>query len=491
MSFLASCMSYPSPYGPSEIESKPPRYRKPHMQRSEKTCSYKSVASDLPPAYTEKAAETEAASSGRTFKPSSLLRAWVLEQRKPYSAVTVQIDRLTGDQYEEDDLGGIIDLVEVIRIQGSGPTEAARAIRKKLKYGNAHRQIRALVILDGLMQNAGSRFQRAVADEPLLERLRILARDDMVDSEVRKRCNSLFRQWANAYKNTPGLEKIATLYKQLPTTTRPAPQQLKVLQETDMETHSESNPFASSAPAVSSSSRPVTLTAAPKLSSSSVFKSSSKDKKDNKKDKPKRFNLENEKPQILETIAGASVASTNLSNALQLVNRENERVSENKEVMSRFETCKILRRKILGYIQLVESEQWIGSLLTANDELVKALTAFEILDKSIDDDSDSAGDWDDDDDAKPSGTSTSTGQKGAAEALAGLNIGGGEAPPAKPPRPGTTAMPPPPHLSSTGKKPLRDSDSDSEEEDVDDDNPFGDENAVSTPRNERAGMSWK
>ena len=53
-------------------------------------------------------------------------------QKKPYSAITVQIDRLTSEQFEEDDLSGIIDLVEVIRIQSSGPTEAARAIRKKL-----------------------------------------------------------------------------------------------------------------------------------------------------------------------------------------------------------------------------------------------------------------------------------------------------------------------------------------------------------------------
>lgn len=52
--------------------------------------------------------------------------------RKPYSAVTVQIDRLTSEQYEEEDFGGLIDLVEVIRIQASGPTEAARALRKKL-----------------------------------------------------------------------------------------------------------------------------------------------------------------------------------------------------------------------------------------------------------------------------------------------------------------------------------------------------------------------
>jgi hypothetical protein len=53
-------------------------------------------------------------------------------QKKPYSAVTVQIERLTGEEYDENDLAGIVDLVEVIRIQDTGPTEAARALRKKL-----------------------------------------------------------------------------------------------------------------------------------------------------------------------------------------------------------------------------------------------------------------------------------------------------------------------------------------------------------------------
>lgn len=73
--------------------------------------------------------------------PVRLYRPYVAEnttdktlctQKKPYSAVTVQIDRLTSEQFEEDDFSGIIDLIEVIRIQSSGPTEAARAIRKKL-----------------------------------------------------------------------------------------------------------------------------------------------------------------------------------------------------------------------------------------------------------------------------------------------------------------------------------------------------------------------
>jgi LAS seventeen-binding protein 5 len=46
--------------------------------------------------------------------------------------VTVQIERLTSEEFAENDISGIPDLVDVIRIQDTGPTEAARAIRKKL-----------------------------------------------------------------------------------------------------------------------------------------------------------------------------------------------------------------------------------------------------------------------------------------------------------------------------------------------------------------------
>lgn len=136
-----------------------------------------------------------------------------MQQKKPYSAVTVAIENLTSENYEEEDVGGIPDLVEAIKLQATGPTEAARAIRKKLKYGNVHRQIRALVILDGLIQNAGARFQRTVADEMLLERLRVCGTSDLSDPLVRDKCKELFRQWAVEYKNVRGLEQIAGLYK--------------------------------------------------------------------------------------------------------------------------------------------------------------------------------------------------------------------------------------------------------------------------------------
>jgi hypothetical protein len=103
-------------------------------------------------------------------------------------------------------------LVEVIKIQNTGPAEAARAIRKKLKYGNVHRQLRALTLLDGLIQNAGSRFQRAFVDEPLLERLRVCATSNLSDKQVKDKCKALFGGWAREYAQTPGLQRIAALY---------------------------------------------------------------------------------------------------------------------------------------------------------------------------------------------------------------------------------------------------------------------------------------
>ena len=61
-----------------------------------------------------------------------VLANWIRKSSKPYTAVTVSINRLTSEQYEDDDLSGLVDLIEIIRIQETGPTEAARAIRKKL-----------------------------------------------------------------------------------------------------------------------------------------------------------------------------------------------------------------------------------------------------------------------------------------------------------------------------------------------------------------------
>ncbi|TQV97516.1 VHS domain-containing protein [Cordyceps javanica] len=334
-------------------------------------------------------------------------------KQKPYSAVTATIENLTAEDFAEDDLSGIVELVEAIKLQASGPTEAARAIRKKLKYGNVHRQVRALALLDGLIQNAGPRFQRTFADEPLLERLRVCGSSDLSDPAVRTKCRELFRQWGAQYANTPGLERIARLHKELPKRKVGVTQERsKVIRET------EANPFgdeeeeeatrraaaaaaaATTTPSAASSHKPARSTPLPPgggggffssltkdPSSSSSKKSSSSSGRKGGKRRP--FNLEAEKEQMKTVIAESSIASTNLLNALQSINRERERISANPTAVQHFEACKQLRRRVLRYIHHVEHEQWLGGLLHANDELVHALMTYEQLDQSIDADSDS------------------------------------------------------------------------------------------------------
>lgn len=101
-------------------------------------------------------------------------------------------------------------------------------------------------------------------------------------------------------------------------------------------------------------------------SGSTSFFGSSKDKNKSKdkKGKKKPFVLEAEKENMKSDIAEASISTTNLNNALQTINREKERISDNALAVQRFEECKKLRRKILRYVS-VRSLQTGPQTLTA------------------------------------------------------------------------------------------------------------------------------
>lgn len=115
-----------------------------------------------------------------------------------------------------------------------------------------------------------------------------------------------------------------------------------------------------------------------KLTEEEAHKRKQKEKerleKERAKNQPKRppFNFEKEKPQILVSIANASQAAINLTNAckvggigqsaavvqsftmivLQLVDRKKDRLQENLRVQDNLEKAKMARRPIIRYIQV-------------------------------------------------------------------------------------------------------------------------------------------
>lgn len=83
---------------------------------------------------------------------------------------------------------------------------------------------------------------------------------------------------------------------------------------------------------------------------SGLKKSKAKSKSKSKSKSGRKFDLEAEMKKMKSVIADASMASTALMNSLQTINREKERISDNRAATQHFEACKQLRRRILRYV---------------------------------------------------------------------------------------------------------------------------------------------
>lgn len=268
------------------------------------------------------------------------------------------------------------------------------------------------------------------------------------------------------------------MYKQLPQRKNPTQREhSKVFEETESE--ASGDPFSTDAVLPDSESS-VTQSRHQRSSSAvaaltSLKAPKSKPEKSSRKEKVTKFNLEKEKHNLLKNIAASSVASINLMNALRSFDREKKQVSEDQEIVKHFNECKQLRRKILFYIQHVERDEWIGSLIHANEELVNALMTFEVLDKGVDDDSDS-----DRGTAKPDmrrasmSASPPLPSRSAQETFARLTIESKKSPPRPPSHGKGKARIVEPELPDGNEW----EDGDESNDEADENDPFADRNAV-------------
>lgn len=95
------------------------------------------------------------------------------------------------------------------------------------------------------------------------------------------------------------------------------------------------------------------------------------------------FNFEKAKPKILEEIALANSNANNLINALKLINTSEDRweieLQHDKRLQEYHDKCEESKRKIVRFARLVENEEWIGTLLSTNEDLLKALEMYDIM----------------------------------------------------------------------------------------------------------------
>ncbi|TQS39029.1 hypothetical protein Golomagni_00452 [Golovinomyces magnicellulatus] len=321
-------------------------------------------------------------------------------QKLPYTDISIIIENLTQDDRAGSvyDVSGVPKLINEISLQRTGPREAARALRKRLKHGTPSTQLRALSILDDLLENAGPHFRLNVDDTTLRERLMRLASAPSTNSLVKRRCRALFKSWQYQYKGYDGLQLYCNLFARLPWQELPSVEdKSKVTEEPERvvypkvrdnnyhqkESSSDhSSPEAVQFPMLSGPMRPNMNPGTSHFRSSSSKKASNQSTESKLRKTKKEFKLEEEKLAIKSKIAETSIAATNLMNSLKLFKDESGKISKDHSTVAQVETCKTIRRSVLSYIEEVYSDELLGPLLQANDVLVAALLEYEKLDLS-------------------------------------------------------------------------------------------------------------
>ncbi|CAK5264532.1 unnamed protein product [Mycena citricolor] len=302
---------------------------------------------------------------------------------KPHSSVTDWVDILTADSVADEAYDGIPELVDSISLQGGGPAEASRAIRKKLKHGRPHQQYRALVILKALVENGGHKFQTTFADGQLTDALKHLGNDAYTDKKVKKKLLLVLASWQEQFKSEPSMAGVAGLYKQVRHERSERAASMDTMGLPDGEAlDREARRKAKLEREQAKLDREQAKEKQRQEEAEKRMKEAEERRKEKeRKNRPKRapFDFEKEKPKVLHSIVEASQASSNLVNAITLVNQEKESLPDNARVQECLSQAKLVRKSIIRYIQLVENEEFIGTLIETNDRIIQALEMYDKL----------------------------------------------------------------------------------------------------------------
>lgn len=297
----------------------------------------------------------------------------------PHTSITDTIDRdvSTQDYTLEVELGTLVGLIRNPNNDYDNVTnqeEAARALRKKLKYGNKMQQSRSLDLLD-LFISQGIAFSALYNDDKLIDRVEGIALGNVTDSRGNKYSSKIVRKCAQyvfswyEYIVSSGKQSSRS-YGSLITLGQRVKRHYSNRRQTErsnfMEDRADESIYASNA-------SPDELYRIPQI------------------------DMRKAAPTIRLLISDGLATAIALQNALMVL-PQNKKSTDDEEATSKFIQARALRRKVLRYLQLVTEGEFLGSLIHANDQLVTALTQYDEKSGRSDDVSSEDYDYDEDED---------------------------------------------------------------------------------------------
>lgn len=303
-----------------------------------------------------------------------------------HTAITDTIDRVVSSQSFTLEVE-LASLLQMIRASSeytftNNQLETARCIRKKLKYGNTLQQSRSLDLLN-LFVSQLVKLPVVYNDVKLLERLQGIAMRSSTDAKgarydtrIVKKCVGYILAWARFIQDQLQGSGSSKTYDGL--LTLGGVVQRNYIKKTER--------------ARGSSSR-----------SRGNFMSDEADASIHPADAMYRIPqiaMDKEAPRIRLLISDSLATAISLENSLMALG-QSVSSTDDEECTAKFIQARAMRRKVLRYLQLVTSGEFLGSLIRANEELVAALSKYDELSGRLSDEESSEyenGGGDDDDD---------------------------------------------------------------------------------------------
>lgn len=355
---------------------------------------------------------------------------------KSMTSITVKINQLSkphrnSDLEDESIELYLQDLIDLIDLQpGNGPVEAARAVRKNIKYGETIEvQLQALNLLELLVLNSGPKIGSSIAsDEKLADVLKGVltgtgktGTGSLYDRHVYQKVKNLAIGWKSELRDLKGYRHLASLWRYIPGSKGKSRGHSRQTSSAFDDEFAYDTPSSPKSPPRSpqpprpprelkKSPPPRPVLASPyNIGQESPRKDRTKNSKQKEKSKKKsrkrskngvvyadeqykipQINYDVEAPKIRNVLADCQSHTAALQNCL-LQLRDGQDPLDDEKTCKEFNKCKKIRRAVLKYLQFVGAgdesgksdkirkldEEFLGSLIFANELLVSVFKQYD------------------------------------------------------------------------------------------------------------------
>ncbi|NWJ01694.1 TOM1 protein, partial [Crypturellus undulatus] len=275
-------------------------------------------------------------------------------------------ERATDGALRSEDWALNMEICDIINETEEGPKDAFRAIKKRIVGNkNFHEVMLALTVLETCVKNCGHRFHVLVASQDFVEGVlvRTILPKNNPPAIVHDKVLTLIQSWADAFRSSPDLTGVVTVYEDLrrkglefPMTDLDMLSPIHTPQRTVYSTDSQSG---QTSPAVNSSQRidsilhPVTLPMGTGTSSNALITPT-----------PEQVGkLRSE----LEVVNGNMKVMSEMLTELVPAQAETSDLELLQQELNR--TCRAMQQRVLELIPRILHEQLTEELLLINDNL--------------------------------------------------------------------------------------------------------------------------